>query len=607
MRTAFILVLAIIALAFATPEKDSRGYYKIATVSDLDWLSDTLNLGGKCPGLNAVLEADLDYEGGNWIPLCAGKGEKPFSGVFDGKGHTISNLVIDGSYLGTINKAYQQNLGFVGALSGRVTDLNLANIYVISVARGGTIATGDAIEKAIGVGTLVGWMNATAKVDGSYVSGTMHAFGYGQAIGGVVGNSWGLIENTISTVSIVADSMAYVGGIAGYTKKTASIRNVVWNGQVIDNKSSGDNGGIVGYVYNGTLTVENTMYNSNAIDTGIGKTGPGVVVSEEPEGVADLNTGKTACKLNGGTWTDDSGCSVTDGKWYVGLDGLQVGGYHEDYGILTVVEHAGERVGILNGSYRPAVQDGVFTEPVTVDSLVFARTFVSGQNSTLCLPFSIPTENIGGLELYKLSDVGTETVNDSLVYTVYLMPETDGIVAGRPYIVIPTDTVLTISGGPFTLGESHPGQDISSDGLWTLSGVYTYTVGADLPNRAASYGFSAKAADGFKAGEFVKVGTKGYFYPFRVFLTHSDGFSLAKGNVENEPAELPDRISVVIDKRDTVIPVTHIGSDSIQVIDRTEEFQIDRPSAIFIRKGHAEVRTKHVRLYDLLGRFRKKF
>lgn len=603
MKKLAVLALFLAAVVYATPVKNDSSYYEIAKVDDLDWLSDTLNYQNKCPKINAVLTADLDYDHGKWIPLCAGKGDKLFSGVFDGNGHTISNLVIDGSYLATVNRMYQQNLGFVGALSGKVNDLNLENIEVISVADGGTIATGDPVAKAIGVGTLVGWMNATAEVNGSYVTGSMHGIGHAQAIGGVVGNCWGKIHNTISTVSIVADDLAYVGGIAGYTKKEAKIDHVVWNGQVIDNKSEGDNGGIVGYVYEGTLTVETTMYNSSAIENGVGKTHSDDAVVGEPVGVANLSSQETACTLNNGNWIDDSGCSVTGGKWYVGLDGLQVGGVHQDYGILTIIEKGTEQVGLLDGSYRPTVPTGIVTEPIQMDSLVFSRKFGNGQNSTICFPVSIPAEHVHGIDLYKLQDV---TYNqETSRYTVTMIPETDGIVAGKPYVVVPTDTVMTITGGPYTIESAVPGTDVSTDGNWELTGVYSYTVGDALPNRASSYGFAARNVDGFTAGQFVKVGKKGYFYPFRVYLTYTGATPLRKSAVAQTSTNNPDQIDVVFADAPESSSGSAYGqesSSSYQDTGSSSSALREATTALYRRGGGIVARLDTARAFDLVGR-----
>lgn len=602
LTTAIALLIA--ALAFATPVKNDSSYYEIATVDDLDWLSATLRSKTACGShINAVLVADLDYRGNSWVPLCAGTGDQPFSGVFDGAGHTISNLVIDGEYLATVNKTYQQNLGFVGALSGKVNDLNLSNVSVYSVARGGTVAAGDPVKKAIGVGTLVGWMNATGEVNGSYVTGHMHTHGYAQAIGGIAGNCWGKIHNTISTVSIVADSLAYVGGIAGYTKSNAVIDHVVWNGQVIDNNTGGKNGGIVGYVYEGTLSVQSTMYNSAAVDGGIGKAYDTNAVTGETIGSVNLSSQETACTLNNGNWIDDSGCSVTGGKWYVGLDGLQVGGVHQDYGILTLIEKGTKQVGLLDGSYRPTVPTGIVAEPIQMDSLVFSRKFGNGQNSTICFPVSIPAEHVHGIGLYKLQDV---TYNqETSRYTVTMIPETDGIVAGKPYVVVPTDTVMTITGGPYTIESAVPGTDVSTDGNWELTGVYSYTVGDALPNRASSYGFAARNVDGFTAGQFVKVGKKGYFYPFRVYLTYTGATPLRKTAVAQVSREIPDQIDVVFADAPESSSGSAYGpesSSSYQDTGSSSSAPREATTALYRRGDGIVARPDTARAFDLVGR-----
>ena len=65
--------------------------YQIGTAAELKWFEEKTNNGGL--NKNAVLTADIDYEGNYWIPICAGDGGKKYTGTFDGQGYIISNLV----------------------------------------------------------------------------------------------------------------------------------------------------------------------------------------------------------------------------------------------------------------------------------------------------------------------------------------------------------------------------------------------------------------------------------------------------------------------------------------------------------------------------------
>ena len=72
---------------------DAEGYYPIATKQDYNWFMMKVN-GGE-GHINARLTADLDLSDYTFIPL--GVDASKFSGIFDGQGHRIKNMTIDGT------------------------------------------------------------------------------------------------------------------------------------------------------------------------------------------------------------------------------------------------------------------------------------------------------------------------------------------------------------------------------------------------------------------------------------------------------------------------------------------------------------------------------
>jgi len=124
---------------------------------------------------------------------------KPFSGVFDGSGHTISNF----SYT---SAADVNNVGLFAYVSGenaRIKDLGLIDPNVDAGA-------GDYVAAL--VGSLSGGIinNCYAKSTG--VSAT------GWGVGGLVGANWGTITNCYSTGRV--SGMADVGGLVGQNFNT---------------------------------------------------------------------------------------------------------------------------------------------------------------------------------------------------------------------------------------------------------------------------------------------------------------------------------------------------------------------------------------------------
>ena len=266
---------------------DSAGIFLIGTKAELDWYRDTVNtLSKNDKAIDAKLIADIDYENGSWIPLSAGVGSPSFGGIFDGQGHTISNLKIDSDSLKNKNKSYQQNLGFVGPLKGTVKNLNLVNVYVKNTATGGTVpgAIGDKEAKSISMGTVAGWIDPAGKIDSVSVTGEMWAYGDGQGVGGIAGNCHGKIMHSSSAVTIHVINLSFVGGITGLTKKAVTIDSVHWQGNIIiDNPADSSQtyiGGIIGDVYEGSVTITNATFDSETVQNSVGKVHSGTVTAD---------------------------------------------------------------------------------------------------------------------------------------------------------------------------------------------------------------------------------------------------------------------------------------------------------------------------------------
>ena len=100
--------------------------------------------------------------------------------------------------------------------------------------------------------------------------------------------------------------------------------------------------------------------------------------------------------------------------------------------------------------------------------------------------------------------------------------------------------------------QSNPGTSASTDNNWELQSIYKYTTGADRgERRTKTYGFVARdtVLDGkqWHAGQFVKMGTKAYVFPFRVLLEFvGDVNSLPKSALDYSPIneDTPDVIEV---------------------------------------------------------------
>ena len=324
-----------------------KKFYTIKTAKELAWFAAQVNATSKDKpnpnsGINAILMKDLDLNGLLWTPIAAGKGDTKFSGIFDGNGHKISGMYIDGSRLATEttnlycaehdNKptCNAQNLGFVGTLGGgTIKNLILENVNIHATTNAGTILGQD---QQISVGAFVGWMAEVNNnvVEKCMVTGSIRTTGNDQGVGGIVGNAKkGTISDCLSLVEIMTSgSKAYIGGIIGITKDYVTVQSCVYAGPELKNiGTNGAVGGIAGNVYKGTLIAENDYYEGNQLN-GVGKNcGECTVTSNNTEKVDISNKDEIACKLNGGTY-NDAACDKT-GAWSIGETTLSL----FDYGV----------------------------------------------------------------------------------------------------------------------------------------------------------------------------------------------------------------------------------------------------------------------------------
>ncbi|MBQ8467549.1 MAG: FIVAR domain-containing protein [Prevotella sp.] len=73
---------------------DENGFYPIATKQDYNWFMMMVNSKGQ-PNINGKLTQDLDLSDYTFIPI--GVDMRNYAGTFDGQGHRIKNMTIDGT------------------------------------------------------------------------------------------------------------------------------------------------------------------------------------------------------------------------------------------------------------------------------------------------------------------------------------------------------------------------------------------------------------------------------------------------------------------------------------------------------------------------------
>jgi hypothetical protein len=227
--------------------------YLIASVADLQWMRTQINSSNSATSdawrdKYYRLDADIDMtDVKDWGPIGT-VNNKPFSGTFDGYGHTISNMSI---------MATTPNLGLFGRISGAtIKDLALVNLSITHTAA------------STSIGGIVGSVTDTSSISGCYVSGIITSGG--PMVGGIVGvvSAGVTIENC--RVDGAVKGSYDVGGIFGYFNSAGApiIKNSLVMATVEGTGTDGDIGGIFGNKNNyptGDVIIENCRVLSKSI------------------------------------------------------------------------------------------------------------------------------------------------------------------------------------------------------------------------------------------------------------------------------------------------------------------------------------------------------
>ncbi|MCL2220213.1 MAG: hypothetical protein FWC23_08790 [Chitinispirillia bacterium] len=215
-------------------------------------------------GRTVSLAGDIDLSRyRNWTPI-GGKwdskaGERaPFSGTFDGGGHTVSNLTCKRPRVGI----WQGLFGIVEG--GQVVNLRLSGVNISAVAISGSVAgqlvngiladchaAGAVSGNGLNIGGIAGAIFEDSRITGSGFSGTVSGRSGGSPVGGVVGSVMTNSRVTGSYFEGTVDCGAgYAGGVAGILEENGMVENSYSAGAV----TGGDVvGGVAGFIGNNSI------------------------------------------------------------------------------------------------------------------------------------------------------------------------------------------------------------------------------------------------------------------------------------------------------------------------------------------------------------------
>ena len=202
---------------------EGNGSYTVTSADGLINVAELVN-GGKTD-INITLGKNIDLTGKGWTPIGTNY-EKRYKGTFDGRGHTIKGLTV------TTNDQFVGLFGYLDK-AGTVKNVVMEGIQI----------TSNHVLMSGNTGGVVGYSWGTIEncsVSGS-VSGTVY-------VGGVVGVQIGGSITGCSSSATVKGTVD-VGGVAGQTNSSATLTACYATGNVIieiNPKKNIAGGGLVG-------------------------------------------------------------------------------------------------------------------------------------------------------------------------------------------------------------------------------------------------------------------------------------------------------------------------------------------------------------------------
>ncbi len=241
----------------------SLGAAGSTTGTDLQGISGALDghyaLGAN---INASATATWNWDGGSssylgFLPL--GSTSTPFTGVFDGLGHTVSNL--------TINRPSANYAGLFGyTYAAKLRNVGLPSVTVSATGYVGALV-GASADNAGAVGVINNaYVDNPANSDG-------HIIGTGSEIGGLAGENNVKMSDIYSRTCVGSNNAQYTGGLVGYNLGPLSNAyhiGVLINGYLFVGGLAGCNSGAITNAYASNVTIRNTVSPFNYVGGLIG-------------------------------------------------------------------------------------------------------------------------------------------------------------------------------------------------------------------------------------------------------------------------------------------------------------------------------------------------
>ncbi|MEP7246465.1 MAG: YDG domain-containing protein, partial [Gammaproteobacteria bacterium] len=385
---------------------------------------------------NYALGSDLNASGfSGYVPL--GDSTTPFSGIFNGLAHTISNLNVSRNV---------DNGGLFGYTdtAALITSLRMSNTVVSTGSR-------------FNAGSLVGFNNGTVRD----VYSTGVTISAPRQAGGLVGWNRGLIETSATGTGTTAATF-YSGGLVAMNDSTGTIRNS-YSG--VNSRNYLEVGGLVGGMDAGTIE------NSYAMGTPSG-------------GTSTFGTGGFVGYVGGGTvsnsfWNSQTySVGVRTGS-STGMTGLTTAGMKTQSNFASAGWDFNNIWYMYPGSTTPLLR--AFMTPLTVTANNVSATYSGlAYAGTAGVQYSVTPDmsKISGTPAYASSgvDVGGYSLTPSGIYSSqlgYMITFAPGTLTIDPYAVSLTGTrayngSTAISSSALTMGTLAHGETLALTGTGSV-------------------------------------------------------------------------------------------------------------------------------------------
>ena len=267
---------------------DGQGNYTVTSAEGLKNIAELVNEEWKLD-INIILTNNIDLTGIDWTPIGTSFSNS-YTGTFNGGGHTITGLTVTGS------NEYAGLFGRIGS-GGKVMNVKLEGVQI------------ESDNEMSAVGGVVGY--SYGNIENCSVSGSVSS---NSTAGGVVGAQLGGSITGCNT-SATVKGVTYAGGIAGYTNGGGSLTGCYATGSIsVENNTTNAawTGGVVGSNGSSTLTA---CYATGSVTS----SGSGTIYAGGVTGTNDFGT-LTACYHANGTISCPGGTTGgVAGRNYKGL------------------------------------------------------------------------------------------------------------------------------------------------------------------------------------------------------------------------------------------------------------------------------------------------